>query len=63
MADLPVMSPAVCRSGRSGTPGSFLLTTRCGLRVGMEVGGGMAVLLWCHRLSARVADRERLGRF
>ena len=40
MADLPVMSPAVCRSGRLGTPGSFLMTTRCGLRVGMEVVGG-----------------------
>ena len=30
-----VVSPTVGQSGRSGTPGSFLMTTMCGLRVGM----------------------------
>jgi hypothetical protein len=34
------MSPSVGQSGRSGTPGLF-----CGLRVGMEVEGSMAVVL------------------
>ena len=37
MAVQSVMSPAVGQSGRPGTPGSFLMTPRCGLRVGMEV--------------------------
>ena len=35
MAVQSVMSPTVGQSGRPGTPGSFLMTTMCGLRVGM----------------------------
>ena len=37
MAVQSVMSPTVDQSGRPETPGSFLVTTRCGPRVGMEV--------------------------
>ena len=37
MAVLSVMPPIVGWSGRTRTPGSSLMTTRCGLRVGMEV--------------------------
>ena len=44
MAVLSVTSPPVGQSGRSGTLGSFLMTTRCGLRVGMEVVGGWPFL-------------------
>ena len=44
MAVQSVMGPIAGQNGRPGTLGSFLMTTRCGLRVGMEVEGGIAVL-------------------
>ena len=58
-----VMSPIVGQRDRQETLASFLVTTRCGLRVGVEVEVGRRRILRCHRLLARETDKRHLRRF